>query len=84
MRVAPRLPMIGYGSGFLLGSVAFAVARLLEVGSIDEWGDYPLAYQIGGTVGFVIIAAGLFGIGLWLRSEEPADIDTTPDQAVTA
>jgi hypothetical protein len=83
MRVAPRLPMIGYGSGFLLGSVTFTIVRVLEVGSIDQWGDYPLAYQIGGTVGFVIIAAGLFGIGHWLRNEEPTDIDI-PDQAISA
>jgi hypothetical protein len=87
MRVAPRLPIIGYGSGLLLGSIAWAIARAMEVGSVDRWDDYPLAYEIGGTVGFVIVAAGLLGIGLWLRNEEPADIDTdttTPDDAVAA
>jgi hypothetical protein len=84
MRVAPLLPIIGYGSGLLLGSIVWAVARAMEAGSIDEWGDYPLAYEIGGTVGFAIIAAGLFGIGLWLRSEEPAEISVPPDQTITA
>ena len=58
--------------------------RFIEVGSIDQWGDYPAAYEIGGTVGFAIFAAGVLGIGLWLRNEEPADIDTTPDEAITA
>ncbi len=85
MRVAPRLPIMGYGSGLLFGSIAWTIARAMELGSVDQWGDYPLAYKIGGTVGFVIVAAGLLGIGLWLRGEEPADIDTdTPDQAITA
>jgi hypothetical protein len=84
MRVAPRLPLIGYGSGFLIGAIAFAIARAMEVGSVDQWGDYPLTYEIGGAVGFGIIAAGLVGIGLWLRNEEPADIDSTPDDVLTA
>jgi hypothetical protein len=84
MRVAPRLPIIGYGSGMLLGSIAWGIARAMEVGSTDEWGDYPVAYEIAGVVGFAIIAAGLLGIGLWLRNEEPADITPTPDRTITA
>ena len=84
LRVAPRLPTIAYGSGMLLGAIAFGVARGLEVGSPDQWGDYPMAYLIGGSVGFAILAAGLLGIGLWLRSEEPAAIDAPPDEALTA
>ena len=84
LRVAPRLPTIAYGSGMLLGSIAFAIARALEAGSPDEWGDYPVAYMIGGLVGFTILAAGLLGIGLWLRGEEPAPIDAPPDQAIAA
>lgn len=84
MRVAPRVPIIGYGSGLLFGSIAWAIARAMELGSVDQWDDYPLAYEIGGTVGFVILAAGLLGIGLWLRSEEPAAIDAPPDEAIAA
>ncbi|MFB3049970.1 MAG: permease prefix domain 1-containing protein, partial [Acidimicrobiia bacterium] len=84
LRVAPRLPMIAYGSGMLLGSITFVVARAMEVGTVDQWGDYPLANGIGVTVGLAVTAAGLTGLGWWLRNEEPADIDTTPDQAITA
>ena len=84
MRVAPRLPVILYGTGLLLGSITFAIARVMEVGSIDEWGDYPLAYEIGGVAGFAFIAAGLLGLGLWLRGEKPAPIDAPPDEALTA
>jgi hypothetical protein len=84
MRVAPRMPTIAYGSGLLVGAITWAIARSLEVGSIDEFGDYPLAYVIGGTAGYVILAGGLFGIGLWLRNEEPAPIDSPEDQALTA
>ncbi len=83
MRVAPRLPTIAYGSGMLLGAMAFAVARAMEVGSVDEYGDYPLALAIGLGVGLGITAAGLFGLGWWLRGEEPVEIDT-PDQAIPA
>ncbi|GMQ86794.1 MAG: hypothetical protein BMS9Abin07_2391 [Acidimicrobiia bacterium] len=84
LRVAPRLPIIGYGSGLLIGAIAFGIARTMEVGSVDEFRDYPVAYEIAGVVGFTIIAAGLLGIGLWLRSEEPAEIDAPPTGALTA
>ena len=83
LRVVPRLPMIAYGSGMLLGAITFVIAREMEVGSVDQYGDYPLALAIGLVVGLGITAAGLFGLGWWLRSEEPVDIDT-PDQALTA
>lgn len=41
----------------------------------DAWG-------IGITVGLVIVAAGMLGIGRWLNSEEPTDFDFS-DQALT-
>lgn len=82
--VAPRVPSLAYGSGMLLGSVAWGIARALEVGRVDEWGDYPTAFVIGGGVGFVVTAAGLLGIGLWLRNEEPAELDVAGGPAVTA
>jgi hypothetical protein len=84
MRIAPRLQVIAYGSGLLRGSIAFLIARAMEVGTRDRWGDYPAALTIGVVVGFVVIALGLLGLGIWLRNEEPADIETTPDQAITA
>ena len=77
--------MIAYGSGMLIGSITFFILNAMKVGSVDRYGNYPTAWLIGGVVGLLITAAGIAGIGLWLRGEEPADIDTdTPDQAITA
>ena len=84
--VAPKPATAAYGSGMFLGVLTFVVLRAMEVGPVDEWGDYEVAWQAGLTVGLLITAAGLLGLGLWLRNEEPANIDTgtTPDDAVAA
>ena len=85
IRLAPRPATIAYGSGMLIGSITFFILNAMKVGSVDRYGDYPVAWDIGFIIGIVIVAAGLLGIGLWLRNEEPADIDTdTPDQVITA
>ena len=85
IRLAPRPPTLAYGSGMLLGAIWWGVFTALKVGTPDSYGDYPIAWDAGLTVGVAIAAAGLLGIGLWLRGEEPADIDTdSPDQAITA
>ena len=85
IRLAPRPATIAYGSGMLLGAITFGVLTALKVGTPDSFGDYPVAWDVGFIIGIVIVAAGLLGIGLWLRGEEPADINTdTPDQAITA
>lgn len=76
--IAPRIPTALLGGGMLTGSVLFFVLRWLEVGQPDQWGDYPLAYGIGITVGVVTTAIALLGIGRWLRSEEPIDLPTEP------
>jgi hypothetical protein len=73
--IAPRTPTLLASSGFIVGSIAFVVANLLEVGWRDSYGDYPLAWAIGAVMGIVILASGLFGWGTWLRSEEPVTID---------
>ena len=84
MGVSPKPASAAYGSGMLLGLVTFVVLRAMEVGPVDEWGDYEVAWQGGLTVGLLVTAAGILGLGLWLRGEEPAEIDTTPDDAITA
>jgi len=48
-----------------------------EFGDRDEWGDYPLAWGIGGLVGMGIVGLGLLGVAAWLREEEPVDMDST-------
>ncbi len=84
IRLAPRPATIAYGSGMLLGAITWGVLTALKVGTPDSYGDYPVAWNTGFTVGVFIAAAGLLGIGLWLRNEEPAPIDAPPDEALTA
>ena len=84
MRVAPRAPLAAYGSGMLIGSITFFILNAMKVGSVDRYGDYPTAWLIGGVVGLLITAAGLAGIGLWLRREQPAAVDAPQDPAITA
>jgi len=67
-----------YGLGLLGGLALTMLLTTLEVGRVDEWGDYPLAYSFGIGVGCYATAVGLLGIGRWLRSEEPVDIESTP------
>ena len=72
--LAPKAATVAMGGGFLLGVAAFFILTAAEVGWQDSYGDYPLAWIIGGVTGFVLLAAGLVGWGLWLRSEVAADI----------
>jgi hypothetical protein len=74
---APKLPTMLTASGFIIGVITFVVLNVAQVGPTDSYGDYPLAWGIGGAVGMVLVSAGLIGWGRWLRAEEPADIDQT-------
>ncbi|MGI9584777.1 MAG: hypothetical protein ACR2N7_04235 [Acidimicrobiia bacterium] len=76
--VAPRLWTIVWGGGMAAGAITWYVLRWLEVGSPDQWGDYPLAVAFALPIGVVTMAIGLAGMGRWLRSEEPADL--TPNE----
>ncbi len=70
-----------YGLGLLAGLVSFMLLTTMEVGRVDEWGDYPLAAAVGIGIGCFATAVGLIGIGRWLRNEEPVDIEPTPIHA---
>jgi hypothetical protein len=83
LSVAPRAATIGYGAGQLVGVAGFALLSYLEVGTPDEFGGYPAA-GIGAAIGLCITAAALLGIGLWLRNEEPAELDVAGGPTVTA
>jgi hypothetical protein len=74
--LAPKASTVMFATGILIGVAAFIIAGTLEVGWINSYGDYPAAFIIGQVVGQGITALGLIGIGLWLRSEEPAGIRT--------
>ncbi|MEA1902416.1 MAG: hypothetical protein U9N56_02700 [Actinomycetota bacterium] len=80
---APRAASVAYGSGMLIGVTLHLVLTALKVGTPDSYGDYPLAWGTGLTVGLVVAVAGLFGIGSWLRGEESVDFELS-DQAVNA
>lgn len=77
----PQLGLLAVGSAFLLGTMAFAVGNMTEVGWRDQWGDYPVAWFAGAGIGALVLAAGLLIIGRWLAGEEPVDLDPT---AITA
>ena len=80
--LAPRMASVAYASGLLIGATLFFVLTFMKVGTPDRWGDYPVAWAISITVGVVIAAAGLIGLGWWLRGEILADVDSA-DQALT-
>ena len=79
--VSPRLWTAVWGSGMAVGAISWYVLRWLEVGTRDQWGDYPLAVGIALPIGIVIMAIGLFGIGRWLHHEQPVDL--TPHEPLT-
>jgi hypothetical protein len=83
--IAPRWSTMFVSSGFLVGLITWIVADAAKFGDLDEWGDYPDALWAALIVGVVIVAIGLIGWGIWLRNEEPVDIDIDNDApAITA
>ncbi len=81
--LAPRRPTLLFTGGPLVGAVVWSVLRGAQ-GPIDLsglWGAHWFENEVGLTVGGVILAFGLLGLGRWLRSEEPAFVDM-PDHAV--
>jgi hypothetical protein len=72
--LSPRLWTVVWGGGMAVGAITWYVLRALEVGNVDEWGDYPLAVAFALPIGVIIMAIGLVGVGRWLRSEEPVDL----------
>jgi hypothetical protein len=51
------------GTGLAIGGAAWAVLRASQVGGPDQHGDYLVANAAGITIGSVILACGLIGIG---------------------
>jgi hypothetical protein len=73
--IAPKWATLFVSSGFVIGTIAWFIGVAAEVGEPDSYGDYIVAWQIATVVGATLLAAGLIGWGLWLRSEEAIDID---------
>jgi len=79
--LAPRLWTVVWGGGMAIGAITWYALRWLEVGEVDQWGDYPLAIAIALPIGVITMAIGLLGIGRWLHSEQPADL--SPQEPLT-
>jgi hypothetical protein len=75
--VAPKRSTMLASSGFIIGVILWVALNATKIGAVDSYGDYPVAWAIGGATGMTIVALGLIGWGQWLRSEEPVDIHTT-------
>ena len=65
---APRWATISFGFGMLTGIAIFFLLDLLKVGSIDSYGDYPVASNIGAAVMLTTSALGSIGVGRWLKT----------------
>ena len=57
----------------LVESQKLEIGGYTDIGRRDRNED---TFLIDRELGLVIVAAGLAGIGTWLRSEQPADIET--------
>ena len=74
--IAPRLWTIAFGAGLAIGAVVWHAIRWLEVGNAT-------ANIFGVTIGALLMLAGFIGLGLWLRSEHPAEFITAAPRATT-
>lgn len=82
-RLAPTWSTIAFGSAWVIAVTVWSVLRILEVGTRDEWGDFPIVSPVAIAVGVAILAPGLIGLGRWLNSETPQDLDS-PEPLATA
>ena len=72
--LAPRPATALAALAWPVGLATFIVLRALEVGPVDQWGDHPLAINVGLSVGAVLSATSLGLLGRWLAREEPATV----------
>jgi hypothetical protein len=72
--LAPRPAVLAIGAGPATGALLWCVLRFATVGSPDQFGDYQIANITGLTVGSVILALGLIGVGRWLTNEDPVSL----------
>ena len=73
--LAPIRSIVAFGSAWGIGVITWSVLRVLEVGTRDQWGDYPIVSPTAIAVGVTILVPGLIGLGRWLSTETPLDID---------
>lgn len=81
--LAPTAATVAFGGGWSIGVITWSVLRVLEVGTRDQWGDYPIVSPTAIAVGVAILAPGLIGLGRWLSTETPQDLDSPESLAAT-
>jgi hypothetical protein len=74
--LAPSRATIAFGSAWAVGVAVWSILRIMEVGTRDEWGDYPVVSPVAIAVGVAILMPGLIGLGRWLSTETPQDLDS--------
>lgn len=74
--LAPRVPTAFLGASWCTAIALFVVLEeVVGLGTADEWGDHPWARVVAVGIGSVGMAAGLWGLGSWLASEQPVNLD---------
>lgn len=74
--IAPNTATIAFGAAWTIGVIAWSVLRVLEVGTRDRWGDFPIVSPIAIAVGVAVLVPGLIGLGRWLSTETLHDLDS--------
>jgi hypothetical protein len=84
--VMPRAATVAFGAGPTVGVIIWIIVRAtqgLPLTYTGLWGDDWVANLLALTIGLAFMAAGLLGLGRWLRSER-AVFDDGSDGALTA
>jgi hypothetical protein len=75
--LVPRKHVVAFSAGGLVGTAIWVTLRLLA-GPHREWGGLLAQYWTinlsAVTIGVLLLAVGMFRLGLWLHREQPADI----------
>jgi len=84
--IAPRMPVVTLGAGVATGGAVWVICSR-STGWFPRytgiWGETWTINLAAVTVAAVVVAVGLFGVGAWLRGEEPAGFDLTGSLATT-
>lgn len=84
--LVPRAALIPFSVGGLIGTAVWVTLRLLA-GPHREWGGLLAQYWTinlsAVTIGVVLLVVGMIRIGVWLRREQPADILSHTEPALT-
>lgn len=80
-RLAPAAATAAFGAAWTVGALIWPLLHTLEVGTRDQWGNYPVATQTAIIAGVSILVPGLVGLGRWLSTETPVDVNSPEPMA---